>query len=283
MLASSVMTTRAEKASGTPANELPARWPAMYAWFVWYARRYIPRHMAAIRVLRENVPPVVDGDESLIVVMNHAAWWDPLVALVLADEYFPDLVGYSPIDAAALKKYRFFERLGFFGVERGTRAGTRRFLDVANRVLTKPGNALWITVQGEFVDARARPVEARNGVAHAALDAIRNGAKLRIVPLAIEYTFWQESRAEVLIAFGEPMNPTHDDYESPRDLSEAISRQLERTQDRLAAASIARREPAFDILLQGRVGIGGVYDLYRRWRSWLKREPFDPSHRGARS
>ncbi len=45
---------------------------------------------------------------------------DPLICLRLAAELFPDRTHYGPIDAQALGRYRFFEKLGFFGVEAGT-------------------------------------------------------------------------------------------------------------------------------------------------------------------
>ena len=62
-----------------------------------------------------------------------------------------------------------------------------------------------------------------------------------------------------------------------------LATRLETTQDRLAHAA-RRRDPApFRTLLSGDVGVGGVYDLSRRCRAWLKGERFDPSHGGVSS
>jgi hypothetical protein len=48
--------------------------------------------------------------------------------------------------------------------------------------------------------------------------------------------------------------------------------------DRLAADVMSRDPARFTSLIQGRAGIGGVYDLWRRARAALRGEAFDPAH-----
>ncbi len=109
-------------------------------------------HFDAVRLSVGGRPgPVPDG--ALIVVLNHPSWWDPLVALVLT-ELFPDRTHFAPMDADSLRRYQFFERLGMFGVELGTRRGQRDFLRISRFILARERTALWVTAQGRFADPR---------------------------------------------------------------------------------------------------------------------------------
>jgi hypothetical protein len=65
-----------------------------------------------------------------------------MICLFLARRLFPDRRHYGPIEAAALTRYRFFEKLGFFGVEPGTIQGARRFLEIGKEILEQPDSVL---------------------------------------------------------------------------------------------------------------------------------------------
>ena len=62
----------------------------------------------------------------------------------------------------------------------------------------------------------------------------------------------------------------------------ALATALAATQDRLAAAAIARDPAAFTTLLSGRVGVGIAYDTLRRLRAWCRGKRFDAAHGGGR-
>src|SRR3954469_866020 len=67
------------------ADAIPGRTPWLFRGFRNYSRGYIRRHFHALRVARSGpLPDLPDGP--LIVVVNHAAWWDPLIGLVLSAE-----------------------------------------------------------------------------------------------------------------------------------------------------------------------------------------------------
>jgi 1-acyl-sn-glycerol-3-phosphate acyltransferase len=174
----------------------------------------------------------------------------------------------APIEAAALGQYRFFERLGFFGIEPGSSAGYQRLLEVADQVLVRDDAAFWITPQGHFADVRARPLGLRPGVGHL-VHRLRGGA---VLPVALEYTFWAERLPEALAYIGEPMVIDDGRERSPEAWTEEVERGLSRAQDELAQASIARDEGAFELLVQGRSGFGRVYDLWRRLTAALRGE-----------
>ncbi len=239
-------------------------------WFGAYARRYVRRHVHAVRVLRRDLPSDA-GDAPLLIVLNHPSWWDPMIAFVLRDRFFPRREHYAPMDAAALERYRFFGRLGMFGVERGTPRGAATFLRVGEAVLARPRGTLWVTAQGRFEDPRVRPTVLMPGVGLLAARMPRGS----VLPLALEYPFWEERTPEALAAFGTPMAVGSGDTEG---WTARIAEALERTQDVLATAAAARDGVTFETILGGRAGVGGVYDLWRSLRARLKGERFDREH-----
>jgi hypothetical protein len=136
----------------------------------------------------------------------------------------------------------------------------------------------WITAQGHFSDPRMRPLVMRPGVGHA-VAAMDRGL---VVPLAVEYPFWNERCPEVVAAFGPALRVADAAGRSPEEWTAVLERALESTQDRLAAAVLARDPAAFTSLLAGRVGVGPAYDTIRRVKAWLRGERFDVSHGGER-
>jgi 1-acyl-sn-glycerol-3-phosphate acyltransferase len=216
--------------------------------FHLYARWYLWRHMHAIRVNTLR-PPKLEG-LPVIVCMNHPSWWDPLVALTLALRLFPERTHYAPMDASALSKYAFFERLGFFGVEAGRASGAATFLRRGSAILSRADSMLWVTAQGAFRDVRERPVDLRGGVGK----LVAGNSPVAVLPVALEYVFWDERFPEVLVRFGEPLiNP---------ELS-VVSSALQQTQDALAAVAMTRDPAAFETFAGGRTGVGGIYGLWR--------------------
>ena len=149
-----------------------------------------------MRVAREGVPHPEPG-RPLIVYCNHPSWWDPAIMFVLGDTLLPAWEGFGPMEAEALKQYGVMRKLGVFGLEPGAK-GAVRFLQVADHVLSGPRRALWITAEGRFTDARVRPVRIRPGIAHLA----RRATRVTILPLAFDFTFWNESKPEALARFG---------------------------------------------------------------------------------
>jgi 1-acyl-sn-glycerol-3-phosphate acyltransferase len=254
---------------GSPPRVSP-RW---LSWARRYARGHLAKHFHAFRLARAGRMPEV-GAAPLIVALNHPSWWDPVLGLILSD-LVPGRVPIAPIEAAALEHYPILGRIGLFGVEPRMR-GTREFLRVGAAVLSDPGSALWVTAQGRFADPRERPVRILPGVGH--LAARTPGAV--VVPLALEYVFWGERTPEALAHFGSPIRL---EYASPAEWTERVERGLESAQDALARAAIARDPAAFEVLVAGRAGVGGVYDLWRRARAALGGVPFRAEHDGDRS
>lgn len=246
----------------------------LLTWFTWYSRRYLRRHFHSLRVSRAGLPPR-DSDAPLVIFSNHASWWDPLLWLALKAEFFPARRAFSPIDAAALTRYKILSRLGFFGVEQKTGRGAVQFLRTAEKILREPGHILALTPQARFADPRERPIRFEPGLGHL---AARVGGAV-FLPMASEFVFWEERLPEILVRFGPPI--VTDQIGDAESATLLFEQELEAVQDALAT-EVKRREPDdFRMILRGGAGQGGVYDWYRATKAKLGGETFVREH-GAR-
>jgi 1-acyl-sn-glycerol-3-phosphate acyltransferase len=254
----------------------PRRSDFLYRGFSWWVRGYLKKHFHAVRLSRGSRPNV-SPDLPMIVVLNHPAWWDPLTGVIVAG-LFPERAHYAPMEAKALARYSFFEKLGFYGVDQGTPRGAIAFLRTTTAILREPKSAVWITAQGQFTDSRVRPPRLRAGIGHIA----RRLNQGMIVPLALEYPFWEERLPEALARFGEPILIERDQNLGVAQWVERIESGLAATQDALLADAVSRNAGAFETLLTGKVAIGGFYDQWRKSSAWLRGERFRAEHSSER-
>ncbi len=255
------------------ADPLAARSRTLFWLFGYYLRWYFYRRFHGVRLSQSGIPAVPSGP--LIVYSNHSSWYDPALYIVLNTKLFPGRAGFGPMDEAALGKYGVLRRMGVFGVEQASARGAAHFLRTSLRVLTDPTAMFWITGEGAFTDIRARPIVLRPGIAHLA----RRVPDATILPLAIEYTFWNESKPEVLVRFGPPIETARD--RSVAEWTAVLEAGLTRTMDALAAESMTRDAGLFRPVVRGVAGVGGVYDLYRRIRAAAAGQRFDPTHQNS--
>ncbi|MGL4514191.1 MAG: lysophospholipid acyltransferase family protein [Lacipirellulaceae bacterium] len=255
----------------------PAVSPWLLGWFLWYVRRYLRKSFHSVALLGGE-GPCVPLDAPLVVYMNHASWWDPLVAMHLAAAELPGKALYAPFDAEALARYPVFERLGFFGVEQETRRGAAAYLRTSRDVLARPGGSLWITPEGRFVDPRDEAVAFKPGLAHVIEDLAASNPSTVVLPLAIEYPFWEERLPEALAAWGEPI-VVADHAGLDKGAWDALLRErLRATQGALSQASIARNAAAFRVLLGGAEGVGGPYEGWRKLIARATGRRYQPNH-----
>ena len=246
---------------------LPSVSPRLLGLFHRHVRRYLGRHFHAVRLARAGGIPAA-GAEPLVVYLNHPSWWDPLVAMAIALEAFPERHHRAVMDARSLAGYRFFRRLGFVGVEAGTLAGARDFVRLAVASLGEPRGSLWLTPQGRFADPRERPASLRPGLAHlATLRAVPRGTVF--VPLALELPFWDAPYPEALARFGEPVTAARLRELPAAAAAAVLTARLESAQDRLATDARARDARHFDTVVPGRGGAAGFYHAWRRLRAGL--------------
>jgi 1-acyl-sn-glycerol-3-phosphate acyltransferase len=266
---------RATATRGTIAPTPVISAPLLAA-FTAYSRWYVRRHFHSVRISVAGPPPVVT-DLPVVIYVNHASWWDPLICLLLQAEFFGSRRAFAPMDAAALRQYRFFARLGFFGVEQRSARGAVQFLRTATALLAQPRVALWLTPQGRFADVRERLLHFKAGLGH--LPA-RIGPTV-FVPLALEYVFWEERKPEVLCRFGpaEILGTNAPGAGTdPRIISQHFEQQLQAAQDALAVEAQRRQPAEFRLLLHGGGGVGWLYDAWRALRAKATGESFRREH-----
>ncbi|MEN1680028.1 MAG: lysophospholipid acyltransferase family protein [Planctomycetota bacterium] len=237
--------------------------PWLAGWFQWYLRRMLRKQFHSVAVCRDPRPSVGEGDR-LVVYLNHAAWWDPLVGLAVAERFFPGRIVIAPFEAEAMRQYPLFDRLGFFGVDKTSRRGAVDFLRTAMAALEQPATSLWLTPEGRFADPRDAP-GFEPGLAHLAAKLAAAGEPAAIVPLAVEYPFWEESRPELLVRFGDAIRLPGEDQPSDKDAwRELLEARLRDAQSQLARVSIGRQTEELEVILGGDAGVGGAYEAFRK-------------------
>ncbi len=249
------------------------RSPLMVWAFGWYLRWLFWRRFNAVRLSRDGMPVVPPG-RPLIICTNHPSWWDPAFFILLQTLLFPGRAGFGPMDAVALAKYGLLAKMGVFGITLESRAGAARFLEASGHILSDPTSVLWITAQGSFADTRTRPIRLRPGIAH----VLRRVPGATVLPLALEYTFWNEGKPEALARFGAPIAAGRE--RSVAEWTALLEAELTLTVDALAAESELRDVRRFHRLMQGTAAVGPMYSMYRRVRSVLTGQTIDVTHGG---
>ncbi len=268
-------TARTPSRALDPSHPLERRSAFLLRLFRLYLQIMFWRRFHAVRVVPETLPPSYDG-RPLIVYCNHPSWWDPALLLLALPRLLPGRLGFGPMDAAELDRYAVLQRMGLFGIEPGTARGAASFLRVARAGLTRPAACLVITAEGAFTDPRARPVRLRAGLAHLA----RRSPEAVVLPLAMEYTFWNESKPEALLRFGAPVRLAA--KASVAEWQHALEDGLTTTMGKLASASMSRNSADFDKVFSGTAGVGGLYDAWRRVRATMTGQSFDARHEPKR-
>lgn len=256
-------------------DPIARRSPRMVAFFERVMRGQVARTFRALRVAKPGLPDLA-ADRPVMVFTNHPSWWDPAVFMAASSLLFPGRAGFGPIDAEMLERYRFMARIGVFGVPQTGARGAARFLHTGRCILGEPDRVMWITAQGRFADPRERPLNLRSGAAH----LLARCPQVQAVPMAIEYPFWSERRPEALLAFGAPVEAAPS--EGPDALATRLEAALTDTADTLATRAIVRDPAAFDTLIDGSHGTGGVYGQWQRLRDRIAGREHVPDHERPR-
>ncbi len=258
-----------------PSVQHPSR--RMLSFFAVYLRWYMARAFHAVRLAHAERFPRRSSGERTILCLNHPSWWDPLVSLVLSRHLAPQTSHYAPMEASALARYGFMRRLGLFPLDTHSPRAGAHFLRTAGELLERPNSILWITPEGRFTDVRQRPVDWRPGIAA----LLARQPQCTVIPLALEYTFWDERLPEALALVGEPLRIADGRSARADHWQEVLSQSMTRTQDELAALGIARDPAAFLTLLKGDNGITGPYDIWKRAQARWHGRPYYAEHGGG--
>lgn len=253
------------------AGDVPSRSSLIVRLTTLAMIRALRRQFDAVR-LSGGIPMEACAGRPVIVCANHPSWWDPAMFFLLGSLFPAYRQGFGPMDAAALARYPLLERAGLFGVDARDPRSVGHFLRTGRTILADPRSMLWTAAQGRFSDVRQRPLALRPGVAHLACRT-QNAV---VLPLALEYVFWNESRPEALARFGEPVFVRAS--ERPKEFTARIEATLTDTLDELAREAESRDPARFSMLLRGTAGVGGLYDLGRRLHALIRGERFERRH-----
>jgi 1-acyl-sn-glycerol-3-phosphate acyltransferase len=240
--------------------------------FSIYLRWYVRRHFHCLRVANAGrIPPQA---QPLILFCNHASWWDPLTAMLLAQTLLPEREHYAPMDETALTHYSIFRPMGFFPVDNASARGAAQLLRSGAQVLSRAGSVLWITPESQFQDVRQRPIVFRPGLGA----LMSRTGRMTCVPIAIEYVFWNERLPEILVNVGEPLEIADGAMEDARTWTNLLSYATAATLDELAMLAMERDPDAFETMFSGSGGIGGVYEFWKRLSCAVTGRPYHHDH-----
>ena len=225
----------------------------------WDAERRLRSSFEAVRVLGLAHLEGALARGPVIVVANHTAWWDPLVALVLTERVVP-CDSYAMMDAANLARLPFLGRIGGFGVDLTSASDGAAVIRYAARLLDGPGRAVWVFPQGRERPVTERPLGFRRGSAEVA----RVG-KAKTVPLAIRYEFMGTERPHLLVDVGEAIAPERDVDALRSRQEQAVTDALDRVDAALRSGDLARYETVI------RAPESALGRLAERALAWLTR------------
>ena len=253
-----------------PPPPLPTKWRWLFHGFRWYVPRVLRKTFTAVRLDAASHPWPADG-QPVLVVLNHPSWHDPLVMCLLSFA-LPTDEQYAAIESSMLTKHRVFGKIGFIGVDTQSVRGAAEFLRTAAAILARPEHVLWVTAQGRFVDPRVRPLGLRSGVGHVAR-AMPAGW---VVPVAVEYPFWDVARPEALVHVGAPLATGANPGRSGKQWMATIEAALTAAADALAAAATTR-DPALFVTLLDRASSGRAQaDILSRMAASARGRTFRP-------
>ena len=189
--------------TGIPVNFSPSvvvrRSPWLVRLFTRHVKRfYLARNFHAVRLSRNGRPGhVPDGPPDRRA--KSPSWWDarwwPRAGRVVSGPC--PLRAHGRGLAQAPSNFQASGRIWHRADDNARGQGS--FSATSCSILARPRTALWITAQGRFADARERPPGVQPGVAHLAYRL----EQAAILPLALEYPFWEERRPEALARFGQ--------------------------------------------------------------------------------
>lgn len=259
--------------------------PWFYRGFGRYVSWMFARRFHAVRVAPGGIA-LLRGlnslDTPVMVLLNHCAWWDPLVCVLMGSKLVPSRSGFGPMDAKMLAKFGIFKKLGLFGVDPDEPRALKPMVAYCLERFERDTKAtLWATPQGNFADVRDEVV-LRPGMAAVAARASARGIAVRVVCVSVEYAFWLEQKPEVFVRVVEVVPPGGLEGETgtsgpatngPATNGPATTGRWHRALTEAMNANAAElatlvrgRDPgAFEVLIGGGgSGTNPVYDLWRR-------------------
>lgn len=233
---------------------------AFQRWFARDAEKRIHGAMYEVRVRGLDGVRRAMAEGPVVVVTNHTAWWDALVALMTSIRVL-DADAFAMMDAKNLERLPFFGLVGAFGVDLDDPRDGARAVRHARTLLAGPRRLVWIFAQGREVPVTVRPLGFRRGSAE-----IARIANARVVPGAIRYEMGATPEPTLWLSFGGAMEPlrdvavAHARHEAAvTEELDAIERAITREDARPGFETLHRRSPSL------------LFSLAERLLAWMTR------------
>ena len=210
------------------------------------------------------------ADYPLVIVANHAGWWDALMPIMISLDTF-DHDAYGVMEERQLVRFGFFRKLGMFSIDRENPRSALASLRYGADLLRDTNRVLWYFPQGEIVPNDRRPLEIQRGIGRL-LEMI---GRVTLLPVAFRYELMDNERPDAWIRVGPP---TGLDLTSPAgtmsgsEIEELVRRGMTGTADRLREDVLERRTDEYRTILRGRRSIDEWWSDLRGNRS-LHRRP----------
>ena len=189
-----------------------------------------------------------------LFLANHSCWWDLFLVHTLNEAIPVD--GYGMMEHFNMVRFGFFRRIGAFSVDRTDPASVRASLDYAAGLLRAPRTGVWVFPQGKIESNDTRPLAFQPGIRA----LVRRSGRVRVVPVAFRYDFWQDERPEALVRFGEPTVVDRPDLPA---LIPTWEGRLTAELDALRAEALPQDPARFDSIAEGRRSVSDTYARLR--------------------
>ena len=204
---------------------------------------------------------------------NHSNWWDGFMGYLITHM---GLEGCFQVmmEERHLARYRFFTRIGAFGIDREHPRAAHESLRHALDLMAQPRSTVWIFPQGVLRPNDVRPLAFYPGASRLAVQAIATHGAVRLLPVAMRYEFLQEDRPEALLRIGTPtiLNAPP----SARELNARMEQEVTELLDGLRAQIAAEDLGVYQPLLEGGMSLNKRLDALKVKLGLLPREAFDP-------
>ena len=230
-------------------------WAPFARWFGRQATRRLRATFAGVHV--RGLEHLDASRSSVLVIANHTAWWDALLALWLGITQRPGTTTYGLMDGRNLARLRFFRWLGGFGVDRSSRRDGAEAARYALSLLQGRGNLVWVFPQGA-----ERPPHVPLRFEPGAAGIARRAATVPVVPVAFSYVFGEDERPHAYISVGAPLSAQ---ARADRD-AQALAVNDERQR---IAAHLEQPDAGFVTLVRARPAGAWATAWLDRFAGWL--------------
>ena len=190
---------------------IPARKSARFVrWFTRQVEKRIRADFSAVHIRGEETLRAALERGPVLVVANHTAWWDPMLAIYLAYRRI-GADAFAMMDAKNLKRLPFLGRTGGFGFHLDDPTDRRRVLKYAADLLSESesNRLVWIFPEGAE-RPRALNVDVFRPGAAIIAKWVQGSRPVSVVPVGLRYEFRNAARPEAFISIGDPVPPQDD-------------------------------------------------------------------------